>query len=101
MLIIHVNVSVKPECVAAFKEATIANARESLKEPGVARFDLGQQADDPTCFIIVEAYRTADAPAQHKETHHYQVWRDAVAPMMAGPRVSIKYRNIHPVDDNY
>ena len=86
MLIVHVHVSVKPECVAAFQEATVANARESLKEPGIARFDFMQQTDAPARFVIVEAYRDAEAPARHKETHHYQVWRDAVAPMMAEPR---------------
>jgi autoinducer 2-degrading protein len=98
MLIVHVHVSVKPECVEAFQEATVATARESLKEPGIARFDLLQQADAPGRFIIVEAYRDAEAPAQHKETRHYQIWRDAVAPMMAEPRASVKFTNIHPPD---
>jgi (4S)-4-hydroxy-5-phosphonooxypentane-2,3-dione isomerase len=101
MLVVHVHVSVKPESVAAFCEATIANARESIKEPGVARFDLVQQADAPTRFIIVEAYRDADAPAKHKETKHYQVWRDAVAPMMAEPRVSVKFSNVFPPDESW
>lgn len=99
MLVVHVHVYVKPECVEAFKEATIANARESIKEPGVARFDLIQQNDDPTRFIIVEVYRDAGAPAKHKETRHYQVWRDLAAPMMAEPRLSMKYKNVHPPDE--
>ena len=101
MLVVHVHISVKPECVAAFQEATIANARESLKEPGIARFDLIQQTDAPARFVIVEAYRNADAPAKHKETRHYQIWRDAVAPMMAEPRVSVKFTNLHPPDEKW
>jgi quinol monooxygenase YgiN len=99
MLIVQVHAHVKPESVEAFKEATVANARQSVKEPGIARFDLIQQADDPTRFILVEVYRTPDAPARHKETAHYATWRDAVAPMMAEPRTSVKYVNIFP-DDN-
>ncbi len=101
MLVVHVHVHVKPECVEAFKQATLANARESLKEPGVARFDCLQQADDPTRFVLVEAYRNADAPARHKETKHYPVWRDAVAPMMAEPRNSVKFANLFPDDSQW
>jgi len=96
MLIVHVQVHVKPECVEAFKQATLANARESRREPGVARFDCLQQQDDPTRFVLVEAYRDADAPAQHKQTRHYQVWRDAVAPMMAEARSSVKFAPVPP-----
>ena len=98
MLVVHVHVHVKPECVEAIKQATVANARESIKEPGVARFDFVQQQDDPTRFVFVEAYRTAEAPAAHKETKHYQTWRDAVAPMMAEPRTSVKFTNLFPED---
>ncbi len=94
MLIVHVHSHIKPECVEAFKRTTIVNARESLKEPGIARFDILQQQDDPTRFVLVEAYRTAEAPAAHKQTKHYQVWRDAVAPMMAEPRASVKFTNV-------
>ena len=83
MLIIHVHVHVKPECVEAFKQVSLENARQSVKEPGIARFDVVQQADDPTRFVLVEVYRNADAPAKHKETAHYAKWRDTVAPMMA------------------
>ena len=96
MLVIHVHVHVKPECVAAFKATTLENARQSIREPGIARFDVVQQADDPTRFVLVEAYRTPDAPAAHKETQHYQVWRDAVAPMMAEARTSVKFENVFP-----
>jgi (4S)-4-hydroxy-5-phosphonooxypentane-2,3-dione isomerase len=96
MLIVHVQVRVKPGAVEAFKAATVENARQSVQEPGVARFDVLQQQDDPTRFVLVEAYRTAEAPAAHKETRHYQVWRDTVAPMMAEPRSSVKYVNVFP-----
>ncbi|HUJ11542.1 MAG TPA: putative quinol monooxygenase [Verrucomicrobiae bacterium] len=94
MLIVHVHVHVKLECVDAFKQASVENARESVKEPGIARFDVVQQQDDPTRFVLVEVYRTADAPAKHKETAHYAKWRDTVAPMMAEPRSSVKFTNV-------
>jgi autoinducer 2-degrading protein len=94
MLVVHVHVHVKPECVGSFQQATIENARNSLREPGIARFDIVQQQDDPTRFVLVEAYRTADAPARHKETAHYAKWRDTVAGMMAEPRSSVKFRNV-------
>ena len=101
MLVVHVHVRVKPECVVGFKAATLANARESLKEPGVARFDVVQQQDDPTRFVLVEVYRDAAAAAAHKETQHYPVWRDAVAPMMADPRSSVKFSNVFPTDEGW
>ena len=101
MLVVHVHIHVKPECVEPFKQATVANARESIKEPGIARFDCAQQQDDPTRFVLVEAYRTPAAPAAHKETKHYQTWRDAVAPMMAEPRTSVKFGNLFPEDSNW
>ena len=98
MLVLHVFVVVKPDDVEAFRAATIENARNSVLEPGIARFDVVQQQDDPTRFVLVEAYRTPDAPALHKETAHYQTWRDTVAPMMAEPRTSVKYANCFPDD---
>jgi len=101
MFIVHVNVHVKPETVEAFKVATLANARASAQEPGVARFDVVQQADDPTRFVLVEVYRDAAAAAAHKETAHYPVWRDAVAGMMAEPRTSVKFNNVHPDDQGW
>jgi len=101
MLIVHVHVHVRPEWVEAFKQATLANARESAREPGVARFEVAQQQDDPTRFVLVEAYRNAQAPAAHKETLHYQTWRDAVAPMMAEPRASVKFGNVFPGDEDW
>ena len=99
MLVVHVHVQVKPECVEAFRRATVENARNSVREPGVARFDVAQQADDPTRFVLVEAYRTAEAPAAHKATAHYARWRDAVAEMMAEPRAAVKYANVFPPDE--
>ncbi len=101
MLVVHVHIHVKPEYVEPFKQASIANARESIKEPGIARFDVVQQQDDPTRFVLVEAYRTPAAPAAHKETKHYQTWRDAVAPMMAEPRTSVKFENLFPDDSGW
>jgi quinol monooxygenase YgiN len=96
MLVVHVHVHVKPEAVEAFQQATLVNARASLQEPGVARFDLLQQQDDPTRFLLVEIYRDAAAAAAHKATAHYPVWRDAVAPMMAEPRRSVKFNLVFP-----
>jgi quinol monooxygenase YgiN len=96
MLIVHVNVHVKPEAVEMFKSASADNARASMKEPGIARFEVLQRQDDPTRFLLVEIYRTPEAPAAHKETKHYQIWRDAVAPMMAEPRASVKFANVFP-----
>jgi len=98
MLIVHVQVHVKSECVEAFREATLENARHSVKEPGIARFDVVQQADHPNRFVLVEVYRNTDAPATHKETAHYAKWRDAVAPMMAEPRTSVRFTNVFPDD---
>lgn len=101
MLIVHVHVHVKPESVQAFKEATLENARNSVQEPGIARFDVIQQLDDPTRFVLVEVYRTPDDPAEHKKTAHYQAWRDTVADMMAKPRSSVKYANVFPDDEGW
>lgn len=96
MNIVLVHVHVKPEFVEAFKQASIENASNSIKEEGIARFDVIQQNDDPTRFILVEVYKTAEASAAHKETAHYAKWRDTVAEMMAEPRQGIKYTNIFP-----
>ena len=101
MLIVHVHVHVKPECVEAFIEATLENARQSVQEPGIARFDVVRQNDDETRFVLVEAYRSVEATAAHKETAHYAKWRDAVAGMMASPRSSVKYANCFPADGDW
>ena len=94
MLIVLVHVHVLPEAVEKFKEATRANATASRREPGIAQFEMIQQSDDPTRFVLIEVYRTADAAAAHKETDHYKTWRDTVASMMAGPRTSAKYSEV-------
>ena len=91
MQIVHVHVHVKPEFVEAFKQATVENASHSVREAGIARFDVLQQTEDPTRFILVEIYKTAEASAAHKETVHYKRWREAVMKMMAEPRQGIKY----------
>jgi autoinducer 2-degrading protein len=101
MLIVHVHAHVKPEFVEPFKQATVANARSSVKEVGIARFDVVQQADDPARFVLVEVYRTNEAPAQHKQTAHYLAWRDAVTSMMVEPRTSVKYSNIFPGEEDW
>ena len=101
MLIVHVHVHVTPDSVEAFRKATLANARQSVREPGIARFDVIQASDDPTRFVLVEVYRTAGDPARHKETPHYAAWRDAVASMMAEPRTSFKYINTYPDDGGW
>lgn len=101
MLVVHVHVHVKPECVETFREATLANARQSIREPGIVRFDVLQQLDDPTRFVLIEVYRTEQDPARHKETSHYATWRDTVAEMMAEPRSSVKYLNVFPDDPGW
>jgi (4S)-4-hydroxy-5-phosphonooxypentane-2,3-dione isomerase len=101
MLMIQVRVHVKPDFVDAVTAATIENARNSVNEPGIARFDILQHADDPTWFTLNEVYRNAEAPAAHKETRHYQVWRNAVQDMMAEPRSSIRLTTVFPPDGGW
>jgi len=101
MFITHVFINVKEDHIDAFKKATIENAQASLKESGITRFDLIQQIDDPTRFVLLEVYRTSDDPPRHKETDHYKKWRDTVAEMMAEPRYSIKYNNVYPGDEGW
>jgi (4S)-4-hydroxy-5-phosphonooxypentane-2,3-dione isomerase len=98
LLVVHVHVRVKPGAVEEFRRATLENAAASLREPGVARFDVVQDQEDPARFVLVEAYRDAAAPAAHKETAHYQAWRDAVAPLMAEPRTSRRFTAVFPED---
>lgn len=100
-VVVHVFVHVLPEHVQAFKEATVANAEASVKEPGIARFDVVQDQSDATQFVLVEVYKTSESPAAHKETLHYQTWRDTVAPMMAAPRQSRKFSNLFPSDSGW
>ena len=101
MIIVHVHAHVIPEGVDAFRDASVENARHSVEEPGIARFDVIQQQDDPTRFLLIEVYRNAAAVAAHKETAHYLRWRDAVAPLMGEPRSSLKYANVFPTDEGW
>lgn len=101
MLAVHVFVQVKPDCVEDFIVATKANAENSRMEQGIARFDVIQDQADPTRFVLVEVYRTPEATIAHKETTHYTIWRDTVAPMMAIPRSSIRYNTISPDEDRW
>ena len=99
MLAVHVFIQVIPEYLDAFITATEDNARNSLQEPGIARFDLLRQADDPTRFTLVEVYIDEAAPARHKETVHYARWRDAVASMLVQPRSSLRYETLFPATE--
>jgi len=101
MWIVHVHVHVAPEHVDAFRHATIENASHSVREPGIARFDVVQQADDPTRFVLVEVYRDQADTAAHRATAHYAAWVQAVAPMMAEPRVRTIYSNVFPPDSGW
>ena len=101
MLVVHVHVHVKAELVDAFIAETRKNSDASLAEPGIARFDVVQQADDSTRFILIEAYKTPEAPAAHKATPHYAAWRDAVAPMMETPRTSVKFHSVAPLEERW
>ncbi len=101
MLIVHVHVHVKPQFIEQFRQASLANARASVQEPGIARFDVLQREDYPSRFVLVEVYRDAGGPARHKESAHYAAWRDAVAEMMAEPRSSVKYSNLFPEDEGW
>ena len=96
MFIVHVFVHVKPDRIEDFKKATLENARNSILEPGIARFDVVQQLEDPAQFILVEVYRTTEDPARHKKTVHYQKWRDTVEDMMSESRTSMKLTNVFP-----
>ena len=101
MHIVHVFIHVKPDKFAEFLEATADNAAHSIEEPGIARFDFLQQADDPSRFVLVEVYRDEQAVARHKETPHYNRWRETVEPMLEEPRTRIVYTNIVPEDPGW
>lgn len=94
MLVVHVHIQVKPECKEAFIAASLENASQSILEPGIERFDLIQNQEDPCKFVLEEVYLSKEATLAHKETPHYAKWRDAVADMMATPRYSIKYTKL-------
>lgn len=101
MVIVHVFIKIKPDMLESFKAATLKNAQNSIKEPGILRFDFMQQEDEPLSFLLVEVYKDSNAVAQHKETSHYAEWRQSAEPMIAEPRKSIKYVNIFPEDKEY
>jgi (4S)-4-hydroxy-5-phosphonooxypentane-2,3-dione isomerase len=101
MLVVHVYVHVKPESVASFLEATMENARSSVQEPGIARFDVVQQQDDATRFVLIEVYRTPEAVTAHRATAHYAKWRDTVEPMMAKPRQRVLYNSVFPAPEGW
>lgn len=101
MHIVHVHVRVRPEFIEAFREATVENAQNSVQEPGIARFDVMQDAGDPSRFVLVEVYRNPQAPAEHRNTAHYRTWRDTVADMMAEPRQRAEYSNVFPRDEDW
>jgi quinol monooxygenase YgiN len=101
MIVVHVHIHVKPEFIEAFKLAAVENASNSVQEPGIARFDVVQQKDDPTRFALLEVYRTPAAQVSHKETAHYLKWRDTVAGMMAEPRTAVVYDNLFPGDEGW
>lgn len=101
MFIVHVDIAVLPACTETFIAATLANAEASLKEPGIARFDLIRRQDDPGLFTLVEVYRTPEASSAHKATAHYAIWAETVAPMMARPRQSIKFTSLFPGEDGW
>ncbi len=98
MLILQVQIRVKPDFLQAFRDATIANSKGSLAEAGIARFDVLQNEEDPTRFALVEAYRTRQAVAAHKETVHYRAWVEAIEPMLAEPRTRSWWTSVHPDD---
>ncbi|HPH95165.1 MAG TPA: antibiotic biosynthesis monooxygenase [Anaerolineaceae bacterium] len=101
MHIVMVYAHVKPEYVDTFLQASLENARHSLQEPGIARFDVLQEDDDPTRFVLFEVYQTADDPALHRETAHYKTWKSTVEPMMAEARTKTIYHNIFPEDKKW
>jgi (4S)-4-hydroxy-5-phosphonooxypentane-2,3-dione isomerase len=101
LLIVHVDVAVVPEARDAFLAATDENAAASRNEPGIVRFDVLSDRADPTHVVLVEIYHDDAAAAAHKDTAHYQRWRDTVAPMMARPREATRYLNTSPDDSDW
>ena len=101
MIIVHVHVHVLTDRIEAFRQATIENARNSVMEPGIARFDVIQLVEDPTQFLLIEVYRSTEATVAHKQTAHYAIWRDAVQNMMAEPRTSVKYNAVYPNESGW
>lgn len=101
MLIALVSIHVKPDAIEAFKAASIDNATHSRLEPGVVRFDLTRELDDPARFVLIEVFRDEAAQLAHRETAHYERWRDTVASMMASPRTVVRLANVFPGDESW
>lgn len=101
MYIVHVHVHVRPEFVKSLERISLENARNSLREPGIARFDVIHQADDPSYFELIEVYRTPTNSASHKTTAHYNKWRELVEPMLVEPRTRTIYKNLFPSDEDW
>jgi quinol monooxygenase YgiN len=101
MVVLVVNLHVQTKHLEAFRQATLENARSSIQEPGVVRFDVLQSADDPTRFMLYEVYRDDQAPARHRETAHYKAWLDKVPDMLAEPRTRTLYSNFFPADADW
>lgn len=101
MNIVLVHICVRPERIQEFIAATTENARHSILEPGIARFDFIQESEDPTKFTLIEVYRDPEAPVRHKQTPHYDRWRRTVMDMMAEPRFGVKYTNLFPGDEGW
>lgn len=101
MLILIVNIQIKPDRIEAFRAATVENARHSLQEPGIVRFDVLQQTDDPARFVLYEVYRDAAGPVAHKEQPHYQAWLAKVDDMFAEPRTRALYSSVYPADQSW
>jgi autoinducer 2-degrading protein len=96
MIATCVYIHVKADFIDKFIRVTTMNHMESVKEPGNLRFDFLQMADDPTFFMLYEAYDSDDAAAAHKNTRHYLAWKDAVEDLMAAPRKGVKYNIVQP-----
>lgn len=101
LLVMEVLIHVKADAIEAFRAATVENAQASVREPGIARFDVLQDRDDPTRFVLIEVYRNAEAPAAHKLSAHYLRWREQVDGLMAETRTSRKFTNVFPLDDGW
>ncbi|WP_027415469.1 putative quinol monooxygenase [Aneurinibacillus terranovensis] len=101
MYIVHVSIKVKEQHISAFRKVSIENARNSLNETGVARFDVLQQQDDPSNFLLVEVYYTPEAQLKHRETEHFKKWRAAIADMIAEPYTFVKYDNSFPNESGW
>ncbi len=101
MVILEVYIHVKPDQIEAFKQVTLENARHSVQEPGCARFDVLQQEDDPTRFVLFEVYRSPEGQAAHRESAHYKKWAEVAPPMMQGERTRQRYVNVFPDDSGW